>query len=142
MPTIAALSNVIRKRFEEQIVDGYDTTLYVLHDNAPEDSARKPPHDKVWCRVSVILGDNKRPEVGGGANKTYRRIGMMVVQIFGPIGRGTKMLDDLADEIESKFRSVVDTAVWFSTPSTLPGRRDGPWWNINVNCPFRADTTS
>jgi hypothetical protein len=131
--TKTEITNAIRSRFETQIADVL--SLVTQYDNQ---SADKP--DKVqWCRLTIITGETMQASIGNPSGQRFRTPGIMIAQIFCPIGAGDSGLWDLADSIESAFRCVTDTGVTFKTPYSTKIGKTGNEWQINVTCPFYAD---
>ena len=60
----------------------------------------------------------------------------MPVDDFDPLEEGDARARELADAVLLNFRAVRDQGVLFKTPSAGAGERQGPWWTVNVACPF------
>lgn len=135
-----ALDDAIAARFLDEVEVKFDEGSLrkkVQYDNAPE---FQQPEGERWCRMNLLAGESNQAEMG--AVKTHRNLGVMMVQIFIPLGEGTKPATDLADFIKTKFRSLSFSGVVFRTPSRITvGRREGVY-QLNVSCPFFADETA
>lgn len=118
-------TNAIRSRFKAQIADPH--SLVTQYDN--QDMA-KP--DLPWCRLSILDGESFQTEIVRG----YRTAGVMIAQLFYPLGTGDKAARIMAAHIEDAFKSVSISGTQFQTPSVKTiGRRDDSW-QVNVTCPF------
>ncbi len=131
--TREALANAIRSRFKTEVADAQ--SLATIYDNDPSD----PPTDNsLWCRLTVLDGETRRITVGV---KQYRMVGVAIVQLFGPVGDGTQALSILADAIVTAFRDVTAAGVRYGVPSVQNlGRLEEGHYQMNVTCPFTADT--
>lgn len=119
------ITNAIRSRFKTQIADVYSlTTQYDNQDMA------KP--SLPWCRLSILDGESFQTQIVSG----YRTAGVMIAQLFYPLGTGDKDARIMAGHIDTAFKSVALSGIQFQTPSVkVIGRRDDSW-QVNVTCPF------
>jgi hypothetical protein len=124
----------IRERFHRK-VEG-PQSLFVEYPNAPV-SAPQPRNDKMWARFSVVWGESFQADLG--TNTRDRHVGMMVIQIFSPIGLGDGDAIKLADVIKQNFRKTKVSGITWRTPSLGTVGRDEQWWQTNVSCPFYFD---
>lgn len=127
------LANTIRTRFKTQIAD--TQSLPTQYDN--QDFT--PPDQELWARLTILHGDSFQVSNGGPDGKRFRTPGIMTVQVFIPSGQGDKAAYKLADVIETYFRSQKADSITYRTPSVRKIGPTGPWWQINVNCPFYSD---
>jgi len=132
---LEAIQNAVKSRFKTEIEDGQ--SLATQYDN---DGDFTRPEDGMWARLN--FGPLAAAQTTVGSTKTFRRPGLLVVQLFAPIKSGTKNLAEMADLIEAAFRSVTDTGVTFRTPFTTNVGRVRDTWQYNVTCPFFADDVS
>ncbi|HUS74347.1 MAG TPA: phage tail terminator-like protein [Sedimentisphaerales bacterium] len=131
--TKTAIANAIRSRFKAQVADAL--SLGTQYDNQKYDN----PDNAKWCRLTVKFGETLQKSVGSPTGNRGRTPGVMIAQLFGPVGKGDGALLEVADAVETAFKRVTDTGVTFRTPSTYPRGRSGDEWQINVECPFYAD---
>jgi len=131
--TKTEIANAIRSRFKAQVADVL--SLATQYDNQKLDN----PDNVQWCRLTISPGQTTQESIGNPAGQRFRTPGVMIAQIFCPVGAGDGGLWDLADSIESAFRCVTDSGVTFRTPYSYKVGRKGNEWQINVNCPFYAD---
>lgn len=131
--TKTAIANAIRSRFKTQVADVL--SLVTQYDNQKFDN----PDNAKWCRLTIKFGETIQKSVGSPTGNRDRTSGVMIAQLFCPVGAGDGELLTVADAVITAFRRVTDTGVTFSTPSASGGNRNGNEWQINVNCPFYAD---
>lgn len=132
--TMTTEVGAIRVYFDNEVGSGLD--LQVRHDNDPRD----PPTDESWMRVSINDGETKQIDTGGGANaNTHRSRSVMIVSIFSPPGIGDSISRLASELIKTKFRSQTVSNVVFGSPTMRVAGKSGPWWQVNVICPFEYD---
>lgn len=130
--TFEAMSNTIRSRFHTLIAVA--ETVDVHYDN----EIKNKPADKIWIRLNILPGQTTQVQIGA----TYRTVGIVIAQIFLPLGRGTKNLHSMADKVKTAFRAVTVSGVVFRAPSETNVGRTENWWQLNVTIPFYADDTT
>lgn len=131
--TYSAIEDAIRSRFNTQItISKFVTTIF---DNEDADL----PTTGQWIRFTIIAGETEQVEFG--SKKRFRQFGMATAQIFDEIGKGTKNINLLVDNINTSgvFRSVSANGVVYRTPSILRVGRVANWYQVNVNVPFYSD---
>jgi len=129
--TSTEIKRAIRRRFRDQVQNVRQVpTQFGDH---PFD---RP--DAVWARVTIIFGEST--QVSRGQTKRFRDTGLVMIELFDPINDGDAELSELADLVCEAFRAVQSEGVTYATPRYEEmGRRDSEW-QINVVCPFYADT--
>jgi hypothetical protein len=129
----SAIANIVRSRFKTQIADV--ESLVTQYDNQSLDN----PDNEIWCRLTIKSGETTQESIGSPSSNRDRTSGVMIAQLFAPIGKGDGELKELADVIRAAFKRVTQDGVTFKTPSIYEqGIREG-MWQINVVCPFYAD---
>jgi len=92
--------------------------------------------------LTIKTANNKQVSLGGVGNRRFRKTGIAIVQIFAPLGKGDKPADLLASYIETAFTGSKTDGVHYGVAEVKEiGERNG-MWQINVNCPFYADSIS
>ena len=130
----------IRTALAERFAD--ECEIPIEYPNQP--AFQKPDADDaepLWGRLSIQDSDRNRVDFGG-AKSRRRASGAMVVQLFYPQEKGTKDVDAAAKTLALLFQSVTISGVVFRTPNVRTIGRTGEWWQVNVECPFYADTFS
>ena len=129
-----SLFNTIRKKFEDEVKDvqGY----HVQYDD--QEGFNKPDFAK-WMRVSIRPSETNQATLG--EQKKFRRRGVMIIQIFTPSGEGDESALEVADVIDTAFKSVTADGVTYQTPYIEVVGRNDNYWQINVTCPFYSDDT-
>jgi hypothetical protein len=126
-------ANIIRTRFKTLIADAYGlSTQYDNQDYVKSATA------SIWCRLTIKEGDTFQVSIGG-SNCRDRTPGIVIAQIFTPVGIGDKSAVAMADLIKAAFQRAYDTGVRFRTPSIKRVGRIDSEWQVNVVCPFRFD---
>lgn len=96
-----------------------------------------PPQGTRWVRGTVQEATSLTVEIG--SQKTIRNPGVLILQCFTPILQGDAALYALVDVVVDGYRNKVDAGVHYRTPSPQAIRRDGEWWQKNVNVPYYFD---
>lgn len=129
--TWTELHNLIRWRFQTQVAT--PQSLTTIYDNDPT-----PPTDgSTWCRFTILRGESRRITCGV---LSYRESGRAVASLFCPVGGGDGALLTLADAIATAFRSQSVSGIRYLTPTVVPVGESLGEYQINVSCPFEADT--
>lgn len=131
MPQFEDMGDTIRSRVKTLVEDAQ--SIYVLYDNFPDAHA-----DGVkYVRHTIIFGEGRQTGMGG--TRRWRTRGRSVKSVFVPMESGDEAALQLVDVIVAAFRSVTVSGVTFETPDVSQGRRSGPYWQVDVACPFYAD---
>lgn len=128
------LDIAIQSRFHSAVASLETPDLPTEYDNAKIEH----PKDSIWARVNIRNGNTDHVQIG--KPNTWRNNGVLIVQLFGPINTGMAQLNILADKVVVAFRRVTAGGVTYRSPSKQQLGRTRDWWQINVNCPFFADT--
>ena len=126
----ATANNTIATRFKTTIKDV--ESIAVQYDNQIDFT----PPKSLWCRLSIKFGEGFQASLGAPDDRLYRNQGMMFVQIYDVIGNGTGSMMGLVDKINVAFRGISVGELLFRTPNVSVSRREGDYWQINVDCPF------
>ena len=129
----SAMANTIRSRFKTQIAT--PESLITQYDNHSLDN----PDNEIWCRLTIKSGETTQESIGSPSSNRDRTDGVMIAQLFAPIGNGDGDLRELAETIRAAFKRVTESGVTFRTPKIKEIGRVGKEWQINVDCPFYAD---
>lgn len=139
----------VRKLFYNALLEYTDTTgIAVYLDNIREfdqnGSAIEPPPSGNYLHAHLIPADTYDDSLSGD-HKVF--IGMFQVTIVTEYGRGSKIAEDIADEIQQVFslnRRFIDSSgftVQVISPIKVPeGRQQGVQWRLPVYFDYRADT--
>ncbi|HRS37435.1 MAG TPA: phage tail terminator-like protein [Thermoanaerobaculia bacterium] len=92
-----------------------------------------------WIRPAVRVADAQRAELGPVAIR--RTTGVVIVQVFVPIGAGDAIAASLAASVAAIFRDLEQNGMQFLEPQPRPvgPEPDGAWYQVNVEIPFRRD---
>lgn len=131
--TSEAIANAIRSRFKTQVADVL--SLPTQYDNHKLDN----PDNAQWCRLNIKCGETFQVSIGAPGTQRDRTHGVVIAQLFGPVGAGDGALREIADAVRVAFRRVTDAGVTFATPSVHEQGLFEDSWQINVVCPFYAD---
>lgn len=118
----------------EEFFDAEVTGVTKVFENMPSPA---PELLDDWVRCTVLFGDSKRIEIGGG---TYRYIGVVAAQIFLKEGVGVSRGVAIADIIKTALMDQVDSGVNYQVPyvTKIPFADKG-WFQVQVTIPFYFD---
>ena len=108
-------------------------------DNDSEQSTRRHKN-KTWARASIRL--NTSSAINIGRSQIQRYAGLVMIQIFEPIGRGTDHALRVADAFVQalKNRKYKDGRIHTrGTDIDVVGMIEKQWFQINVNVEFDFD---
>ena len=126
--------DTIRQRWVVQIVGNTTPALPTIYENQERDK----PQIGHWARLAIIPGESRQVSIGDTSIR-FRRHGIIMVSLFEEIGRGTKNLNILADQVVVAFRSLIISSIHYRTPTIVRVGRTANWWQLNVDCPFFSD---
>lgn len=96
-----------------------------------------PPPDAVWVRLNVLPGN--QTQVGMGIRRRFRRIGIVLVQIFVPAGSGDGLAKELADSVADIFMGRTVNGVIFRGTGLDRLGVDGTWAVWRAQTSYQAD---
>lgn len=109
--------------------------------NATDGSARiqKPTADDAWVRF--VIREQGIGQIDMGDPATVRTLGRAEVQIYVPVGEGTREARDLGDEALLLFERMTIGAAKFrcADASHFEVGRDESWWRYDVTVPYYRD---
>ena len=123
-------SEAARRDIEKRFTSNWATTV-IAYDNV---KFNKPEPDVSWCRLRIEETNVDRTNVGlPGKHRTY---GDIIIEIYTPIGTGTRISKQYSDTIAEIFRDVQFSGITCreATPITV-GEASG-WWQVNLFIPF------
>ena len=96
-----------------------------------------------WARITILAGDQNQASINGSST-LWRQTGVITVQVFTPTEKGAEMGLSIADDVAAIFRGLTVSGVVMKAGSVVPiGREDEePFYQVNVDVPFRYDTNS
>lgn len=131
--TQTGIKDAIKARFNTEIEVAHD--VLVQYDNVTLDN----PDDALWVRLSVLFGTSDKKSIGSLGANVSRHPGVVMVQIFAPIGKGDKDSFDLVDKVKAAFVPGTYSNVTYRTGSVVNLPREGSWFRTNFNIPFIGD---
>ena len=110
----------------------------IFFDNVPEGPVN--PGVK-YARLFILPADSNQITLENGNGSLHRAAGVIMVQCFAPLGKGTKEALDMADSVATIFRNArLTNGVLCRSPRRDPGRATGSHYQVNVIVPFQRDT--
>jgi len=113
----------------------YPIYFYDVDDNKPSDGL------EVWCRVSVTHVTGSQATLSNQDNKRrWRRTGILMIQLFTPIGTGLSLSDKYSKIIvDALDGSSTDSCAWVRNVRVNELGREGTWCQTNIIADFEYD---
>lgn len=128
----AADSQTIRERFNTQWPIEQPTIPFSFGDVDYD-----PPKDTTWVRLNVLPGAQR--QVSMGIRRRFRRVGVVLVQIFVPAGSGDGLAKELGDSVANVFMGRTINGVIFRGTGVERVGVEGPWGLWRSTTPYQAD---
>jgi len=127
-----------RDEMLKQLTDAWvahDSTLPMLYDDRPEDI---PGDGTAWARCHIQHNAGDQDTLAGPiGNRLFGRDGLIMVQIFAPIGKGLSKADELAKVVADAFEGQsTPGGVWFRKVRLREVGPDKAWYQVNVVAEF------
>lgn len=100
----------------------------------------KPPTQTVWARVNVRHYVGRQSSLSGeDGTRRYLERGTLTVQVFAPVGDGSKACYAAAQIVKNAFRDARHPTVWFTSVRMTEVGAEGAFEQINVLATFSYD---
>lgn len=105
---------------------------HVVFDNL----AYTPVQGTPYVRVSIRPGTSERITIG---SREHRTVGVIIIQIFTPVGTGTADARAMADQAAAIFRDQEFGGLLCRSPSIQNVGQSTDWTQFNVTVPYQRD---
>lgn len=112
----------------------------IAWDGVPFDPETDVPAGASWVRISVLPGDRRRVTLGPTPRR--RRVGIISVQTFSPLGDGLLDATAISDDVEAAFDGATISGLRLFAPRTERVGPAGGWYQMNTLTPFHRDDES
>ena len=109
MTTFAAAKESIVQQF---VTDWGVNSAYTL-----DNEKFNPPVDAPWVRLVVRHVASQQTSLGGLGNRKFDREGLVLIQVFGRLDRGTKEVDDLVEKALAIYEGKTIDLIRFTSRS-------------------------
>lgn len=128
--TLTEIRNAVISRMTAQTAIASDAVDY------PNGPVFNPSGRDIWARFTNISGQAGANEIGDGP--VVHRTGVLIIQLFVPVGSGTLLISQTADQLTKHFEFQNDGRLSYFAVSVVPaGEADG-WSQLNLQIPYRA----
>lgn len=128
--TLTEIRNAVISRMTAQTAIASDAVDY------PNGPIFDPSGRDIWARFTNISGQAGANEIGDGP--VVHRTGVLIIQLFVPVGSGTLLISQTADQLTEHFEFQNDGRLSYFAASVVPaGEADG-WSQLNIQIPYRA----
>lgn len=127
-----------RDEILEMITDVWPDGRTLIYDDVPGEI---PDTTQMWGRATVRHLDGGASSLSGALGKQrYTRIGLLVVQIFTPTGKGLSTSDEYVKIVMDAFDGKKSPGgVWFRNGRSQEVGPDGAFYQVNVSYTFEYD---
>jgi hypothetical protein len=130
--TLAARTTAMRQYFDTQWADKTPVDW--------PDAPFTPPDGESWVRFNCQHNDGYQASIGTVGSNKFRRVGLVTIQIFQPVGKASIEAQALADIAIAIFQgqAVGDIHFYNVRPKEIGPDGNG-YYQINVLAEFRYD---
>jgi hypothetical protein len=133
------LEQSVRAKFNDDIVVALGLPTVFENEPPPKPNEPDPKKEDLWGSVVVQMGESRQADIS--ANPRIRHTGVLLVCLFTKPNLGTAAIMAMAGQIFTAFHPQGDAGVLYRQPSMNKGGNDGKgWYQVNVTCPFFADS--
>jgi len=119
-----------RSNIEERFNDSWKTTS-IAWGNADLNI----PNNSEWVRFNILNGNSAYRAING----LKRHTGIINIQLFTPLNKGTNTIRGYADTIATIFDGQAFKDVVCDVASVETVGTDDKWYQMNVNIPYWRD---
>ncbi|HDH7790190.1 TPA: phage tail terminator-like protein [Raoultella ornithinolytica] len=128
--TLTEIRNAVISRMTAQTAIASDAVDY------PNGPVFDPSGRSIWARLTNISGQAGATEIGAGP--VVQRTGVLIIQLFVPVGAGTLLISQAADKLTELFEFQDDGRLSYFAVSAVPAGETDGWSQLNLQIPYRA----
>lgn len=128
--TLTEIRNAVISRMAAQTAIASDAVDY------PNGPVFDPSGRSIWARLTNISGQAGATEIGAGP--VVHRTGVLIIQLFVPVGSGTLLTTQTADKLTELFEFQDDGRLSYFAVSAVPAGETDGWSQLNLHIPYRA----
>ncbi|OMP92553.1 phage tail terminator-like protein [Raoultella terrigena] len=128
--TLTEIRNAVISRMAAQTAIASDAVEY------PNGPVFDPSGRSIWARLTNISGQAGATEIGAGP--VVHRTGVLIIQLFVPVGSGTLLTTQTADKLTELFEFQDDGRLSYFAVSAVPAGETDGWSQLNLQIPYRA----
>jgi hypothetical protein len=128
--TLTEIRHAVISRMAAQTAIASDAVDY------PNGPVFDPSDRIIWARLTNIPGQAGAIEIGAGP--VVHRTGVLIIQLFVPIGSGTMLITQAADKLTELFEFQDDGRLSYFAVSAVPAGETYGWSQLNLQIPYRA----
>lgn len=128
--TLTEIRHAVISRMAAQTAIASDAVDY------PNGPVFDPGGRSIWARLTNISGQAGAIEIGAGP--VVHRTGVLIIQLFVPVGSGTLLITQTADKLTELFEFQDYGRLSYFAVSTVPAGETDGWYQLNLQIPYRA----
>lgn len=96
---------------------------------------------QAWARITMLGGEGRIASSGSPGTRRWRHVGLVVVQVFAPLGSGAAAALAVADDVATALQGVSVDGVTLQAASirVIGTDAEGAWYQVNIETPYRYD---
>lgn len=125
----------LQKHFLTEYAGDFPISL----DNQP---SKTPDIPEKWVRVIIRNNDSSQSSLGRKNNRKFEHLGIIIIQVYTPVNKGTKENDLLSSEIADLMGSFHEGSLWTQESIIRSiGNDDRGYYQQNVVTEFTYEET-
>lgn len=120
--------NIIQNKFETEFAVLYPN-FKIVFDNIKSEKSKDG-----FIQFSILNGTSALK--GLGKKRLFRYPGVISIDIFYPLKKGTKLVDEIADNIETIFRAKTFSGITCRSVIRNDIGKEDNFWRVNLSYPF------
>ena len=90
--------------------------------------------------IQPVVNRQEAFNVDLAPTKRIRHPGLLTVNVRVPLNEGDGRALELADDVVAIYRNVTFSGITFRAPTVRDIGAEGPWYRVQVDCPFWRDS--
>ncbi|MDT7451264.1 phage tail terminator-like protein [Citrobacter koseri] len=128
--TLTEIRNAVITRMTAQTAIAKSDVTY------PNGPTFDPTGKSIWARFTNVSGQAGANEIGAGP--VVHRTGVLIIQLFVPVGSGSLLISQTADQLTQLFEFQDDGRLSYFAVSAIPAGETDGWSQLNLQIPYRA----
>ncbi|MES0340681.1 MAG: phage tail terminator-like protein [Candidatus Humimicrobiaceae bacterium] len=129
--TVTEVRNIIMSRYLTEYTGQFTIAIDNQIANAPD--------DEEWVRLTVNFNDGFQDSLGTAGNRKYLKSGMIFIQVFFPMNKGTDNSDTLAEDSANLFDGFRIQDLWMFNGRVKTIGSDGEFYQQNAVIDFEYE---
>lgn len=129
--TLTEARNEMMKRYLDEFTGQFPIAL--------DNKKLQKPDGVKWVRLTIIFSGGNQDSFGKVGNRKFVKRGLIFIQVFTPINKGTDANDDLCNSSLNLFDGVRINDLWMYNGRIRTIGSDGEFYHQNVIVDFEFE---